>query len=258
MTDREEELRQLIATVQQQPQGSLPWRRALNRLILQIQQLPGLVRSPHPDYGEALNDVLLKLGNEIQQFQPAQGTLTDSLTAWINLKLRLKYAVLDLHRPPQARNRSVASKGAQTEFQAQVRQPPLSLDAPLGDNETASFLDQLPAPGPYTLWQIESAIQQAQAQQQQQQIGLRLQQYIQHDPDQRLRQCHPQAHPDCHCQLLSQRLLLKHPPDRLASLAREFNINYHTLNWHWKNRCIPLLRTIAQRMGYQPDKEMNS
>ncbi|MBE9179090.1 hypothetical protein IQ268_11005 [Oculatella sp. LEGE 06141] len=257
MNDRDEQLRHLIETVQQHSPGSLLWRKAMNRLLLDIQQLPGLARSAHPDYGEALNDVLMRLGDEIRDFEPRQPSLEKSLTAWINLKLRLKYEVRDLYTASSRAEPASDRPTAKAEFRHQSQKAPLSLDAPMSA-DGGSFAAQLPSTSPCTLWELDEAIQQAQAQQQRTRIGMQLQHYINDDPEGRLRSCHPQAHPDCHCQMLSQRMLLQQPPDRLAAIAREFNINYHTLNWHWKNRGLPLLQTIAKKMGYLSDRTMNS
>lgn len=252
MSDRDEQLRKLVETVQQLPKGSLQWRKAMNRLLVEIQQLPGLARSPHPDYAEALDDALMRLGDEIQEFEPRQPSLEKSLTAWVNYKLRLKYEVRELHSAP--RSRSQQPRNTTAEFRQQAQQPPLSLDATLADGNT-TFGDQLPASGPCTIWELEDTIRQEQERQSTERIGVKLKHYIEADPTGELRGCHPQAYPGCHCQLLSQRLLLKHPPDRLAAIAREFDINYHTLNWHWKNRGLPLLQAIAKKMGYQPDRD---
>jgi hypothetical protein len=257
MNNRDEQLRNLIEAVQQHPSKSLLWRRAMHQLLLEIQQLPGLARSNHPDYPEVLNDVLMRLGTEIQEFEPQQASLEQSLTAWINLKLRLKYEVLELHSPPDTRRHRVSRKSVKAEYRAQTQKIPLSLDAPWGIEGGTTLGDQMPAAGPCMLWELEEEIRQEQEQQQRTRIGLQLKQYIEGDPDGKLRQCHPQAYPECHCQMLSQRLLLKHPPDRLASISREFHINYHTLNWHWKNRGLPLLQAIAKNLGYQPDRQID-
>jgi hypothetical protein len=255
MDDRDEELRLLIEGVQQSVPKTLAWRKAMNRLLAAIQRLPGLARSNHPNYADVLNDVLLRLGDEIKTFQPQQPSLEKSLTNWINLKLRLTYEVRELHAPPRSRASTVA-KSAKADFQRQAQKPPLSLDAPLGEDGHINLGDQLPTSAPCTLWELDESIRQAQEQQKAQRVGLQLTQYIHDDPDDLLKQCHPQSYPACHCQMLSQRLLLNHPPDRMAALAREFNINYHTLNWHWKNRGLPLLQAIAQKFGYQTDREL--
>ncbi|NJK99901.1 MAG: hypothetical protein HC838_05155 [Spirulinaceae cyanobacterium RM2_2_10] len=248
MDEQAEQLRQWLATVQQQPRTSLAWRRAMHHLLLTIQQLPGLARSSHPDYGEVLDDVLLRLADEIGEFVPQGDSLTQSLTHWLNLKLRLKYAVRDLHQPPRSRRRA-QQRTAQREFAEQARQPPLSLDAPLTDDSSESFADRLLADLPRNFWELQAQIAQAQQQQATEQVGQAVQRYIETDPDGRLRASHPQAHPDCHSQMLSQRLLLKQPPDKLVMIARDCNINYHTLNWHWKHKGLPLLRAIAAELG---------
>jgi hypothetical protein len=254
MGDRDEELRILIETVQQNSPKTLTWRKAMNRLLAEVQRLPGLTRSSHPDYAEVLDDVLMRLGEEIKTFQPQSPSLEKSLTNWINLKLRLTYEVRELHAPPRSRAQG-PPKSAKADFLRQAQKPPLSLDAPVGIEGSPSFGDYLPADGPCTLSDLEDAIRREQEQQTAQRIGLQIQRYIETDPDEKLRQCHPQAYPDCHCQMLSLRLLLKQPPDRMVAIAREFNINYHTLNWHWKNRGLPLLRAIAQNFGYEGDEE---
>lgn len=256
MSERDEQLRVLIAAVCENRIGSLSWRKAMNQLILEIQQLPGLARSSHPDYLVALDDTLLKLGEEIQEFEPRHPSLEKSLVTWINLKLRLKYEVRTLHFPNRVRTRNLTKpKSSQAEFQAQAQKPPLSLDIPLGDDRSETLGTQLAASTPQTLWEIEAQIRREQQQRKNQTIGVQLKLYIEQDPEGKLRRCHPQAYPECNCQILSQRLLLRYPPDKLALIAREFNINYHTLNWHWKNKGLPLLQTIAKALGYQPYRE---
>ncbi|MDB9312697.1 hypothetical protein PN462_06260 [Spirulina sp. CS-785/01] len=240
---QETRLQQLIETVQQQPRRSLQWRKAINQLLLEVQQLPKLAKSTHPDYEEVLDDVLLRFAEEIKNFQPQHQSITASLTAWINGKLRLKYAVRDLQHP--YRNRSQGTPTAKTEFRQQTRKPPLSLDTPISEKGGETFSDRIPA----NLETVQAQIQADQAQQTEQ-IGRKLKTYIQQDPDNRLKTCHPKAHPRCNCQVLSQRLLLKHPPDKLVAIAQDYQIKYHTLNWHWKNKALPLLQSIALEFGY--------
>ncbi|MEW5860249.1 MAG: hypothetical protein AB1861_23170 [Cyanobacteriota bacterium] len=253
MNERDERLGKLIEAVRQHPSGSLSWRKSMNQLLIEIQQLPGLARSAHPDYLEALDDTLLKLGDEIHEFEPRHPSLEKSLVAWINLKLRLKYEVRDLHSSQQTRAKN--PKNPQAEFQEQLRKPPLSLDVPLGDEGSETFGDRLAASVPCTLLEIEAQTRREQEQRKNQRIGVQLKQYIDRDPEGKLRRCHPQAYPECNCQILSQRLLLKYPPDKLALVARDLNINYNTLNWHWKNKGLPLLQAIARNLGYQPNVE---
>ncbi|MGK7928995.1 MAG: hypothetical protein AB4290_27790 [Spirulina sp.] len=246
---QEEELKNLIDTVRQSPKNSLTWRKAMNRLLLEIQNLPGLTKSPHPDYPSVLNDILLRLADEIYEFEPQQSSLTASLVAWIELKLRLKYAVRDLHRSTRSRSRKT-SKTSKEEFREQTRKQPLSLDTPITPEAGETFSDRLPS-SIANFWELQAEIEREQQQQKNVRIGVKLQEYIDRDPDGKLQGCHPRSHPHCHCQLLSRRLLLKYPPDRLADIARELGINYHTLNWHWHNKALPLLREIAIDFGYE-------
>jgi hypothetical protein len=125
----------------------------------------------------------------------------------------------------------------------------------LGDEGSETLSDRLADSVPCTLLEIEAQTRREQEQQKNQRIGVQLKQYIDQDPEGKLRRCHPQAYPECNCQILSQRLLLKYPPDKLAIVARDLNINYNTLTWHWKNKALPLLQAIARSLGYQPNVE---
>ncbi|MCP2730184.1 hypothetical protein [Limnofasciculus baicalensis] len=256
MTQRDRYLRQLIETVCQEPKNSLRWRKAMNQLLLEIQQLPGLTKSNHPDYDEVLDDTLLKLAEEIQEFEPKHSSIETSLVGWINIKLRLKYEVRELHSQSitSSKNRS-HPQGAKEEFNAQARKQPLSLDVPIGEEGSETFGSQLPAKSPCNLWEVQSAIAKDQKEQENERIGIKLKQYIEQDPERRLQSCHPRPYPNCNCQILSQRLLLKYPPDKMVDIARDLEVNYNTLNWHWKNRGIPLLQEIAKNLGYQPDND---
>ncbi|MBP0016105.1 MAG: hypothetical protein J7647_00955 [Cyanobacteria bacterium SBLK] len=250
---QEERLKHLIDEIRRSPKNSLTWRKAMNRLLLEIQNLQGLTQSTHPDYPAVLNDILLRLTEEIHEFEPQHSSLTASLVAWIELKLRLKYAVRDLHRSPRSRARTTP-KTIKEEFREQSRKKPLSLDTPVASEAGETFRDRLSSPLD-NFWELQAEIEREQQQQKHVRIGLKLQDYIERDPEGKLQGCHPKAYPYCHCQMLSQRLLLKHPPDRLAQIAKEFQIKYHTLNWHWHNKALPLLRSIAIEFGYSTNNE---
>jgi hypothetical protein len=102
-----------------------------------------------------------------------------------------------------------------------------------------------------------------------QSIGSQLWQYINADPEGKLRGCYPsekidkerkgnqpenmRPRPDVNCQVLAQRLQLKEPPEQLSEIARELGISDQTLYSHWKRRCLPLLREIAINFGYKPE-----
>jgi hypothetical protein len=102
-------------------------------------------------------------------------------------------------------------------------------------------------PSPSTGLAAYSGQQQSKALQD---CALKLELYIETDPDYELRNSHPRNFSGCNSQLLTQRMLLKHPPDTLAEISREFAIDYQTLNSHWKRKTLPLLRELAIRFGY--------
>lgn len=96
----DEYLNVLIAAVRQAPEESPERRKALHRLIIQIQNLPGIVKSSHPDYPKALNEtwewVSRKiLGFDINQSSIPGVTLQIALVNWINSYLR--YRIQDLY-----------------------------------------------------------------------------------------------------------------------------------------------------------------
>ena len=250
MNTREELLSNLISIVCQQQKNTLAWRKAMNQLLREIQQLPGLASSSHPDYQEALDDTLMRLATEIHEFEPNPDAVEKSLVTWINYKLRLKYEVKNLQSSYQSRSKK-SIKTANLEYKEQVRKHPLSLDVPIGGEGNQTFRDLILSQEPTTIWEQQALIAEEQKKQQNSRIGIKLKTYIERDPDSSLRNCHPRNHPHCNCLVLSQRLLLKYPPDKLAAIAKDLQINYHTLNWHWKNKGLPLLQAIALDLGYK-------
>lgn len=224
MSERDEQLRQLVAAVCQATPQTWQWQQAMTLLLTQVLALPGLARSSHPNYADVLNETLIELGDRLcSEFQPQPSlSFETSLVAWINKKLRLKYRVQELHSPTQS--------------------TPLPLEI------------DLPATAACTIWELDAEIEQQQQQRRAQRVGQQLQQYVEQDPEARLRQCHPGAYPQVHAQVLARRLLLKSPPDKLAEMARELEVPYQALYWHWKHKVLPLLQEIAQNFGYQPDK----
>ena len=231
----DEQLRQLIAEVCKYPPQSLARQKALNRLLIQIQSLPGLYKSKHPDYLHALNRSWEWVSKNIQNFKPRPPSIQVSLVRWINGYLY--WRIKDLYAPDD--------------------KPSRSFDEPLWDDEDgATYLDRLSESGfcTFSLSGIDAYIEQIQNQETQR-IGLELEQYIESDPDGKLKNCHLKTQPECNCMLLIQRLRLKNPPDKLADIAREWNVNYQTLVAHWKRNCLPMLQEIALNLGYEPDIE---
>ena len=216
--DQKEHLRQLIAAVYQHPDGSREWRIAMNQLLIFLQGLPefrNYSRPGCPDYFlDALNQTWEWLSRNIRNFQPrTSSTLTD-LVKWIRGYLYWRL-------------RDLSSR----------------------DN-FLPLLDPDQLPGTYS--GLDSYLEQ-QRRQSRQHLVIRLEKYVEQDPDRRLKNCYPRRHPKCNCQILAQRLLFKDPLDRLANIAREYQVKYQTLAWHWKQKAIPLLQSIAIQLGYNPD-----
>ncbi|MCP2731762.1 hypothetical protein [Limnofasciculus baicalensis] len=229
----DEQLRKLIAEVAKHPSPTPERQKAVNRLLIAIQHLPGLAKSAHPDYLYALNRTYKWICENIQNFESRSPSLQASLVQWIN-----GYLYWRIHNLYVPDNRA-----------------PLSFDELVSGEETSRhYLEHLSATGinAPNLTGIDGYIEQLQTEETER-IGIRLKRYIQEDRNGRLRNCHPQQCSECNCQLLSQRLLLQDPPDRLATLAREFDVNYQTLNKHWKRSCLKLLQEIAISLGYHSD-----
>lgn len=82
----------------------------------------------------------------------------------------------------------------------------------------------------------------------------KLKRYIEQDPEENLRTCHPRGRPDCNCQVLSQKIILANPPNEIKKIAENLAIPYQTLLSHWSRKCLPILRKIALDLGYQPNE----
>lgn len=228
MDDLDRRLSALIAEVRHNPANSRKWRTAMNKLLLQIQQLPGVKKSNHPNYPEALNRTFEWVSREIANFEPRSPSVSKSFVNWINGYLG--WRIKDLYSPDQ--------------------DAPISLDAPTAvDAGETTRLELLPD---FTLSGLDGMIESAQKETTQR-IGLKLELYIEQDPEGKLRNSYPGSYPECNCQFLSKRRLLKDPPDKFQDLAKELNVRYTTLNSHWKRKCEPSLQEIARTLGYKQE-----
>lgn len=228
MDDLDGRLSTLIAEVCHNPANSRKWRTAMNKLLLQIQQLPGLKKSTHPNYPDALNLTLEWVSREIAKFEPRSPSVSKSFVNWINGYLG--WRIQDLYSPD--------------------KDAPISLDAPIAvDAGETTRLELLPD---FTLRGLDGMIESVQKETTQR-IGLQLELYIEQDPEGKLRNSHPGSYPECNCQFLSMRRVLKEPPDKFQDLAKELNVKYTTLNSHWKRKCEPSLQEIALTLGYKQE-----
>jgi len=230
MDDLDGRLSALIAEIRQNPANSRKWRTAMNKLLWQIQQLPGLKKSSHPDYPEALNRTLEWVSREIDKFQPRSPSVSKSLVNWINGTLR--WRIQDLYSPD--------------------KDAPISLDAPIAvDAGETTRIELLPD---FTLSGLDGMIESVQKETTQR-IGLELELYIEQDPEGKLKNSYPRSYPECNCQFLSLRRVLKEPPDKFKDLAKELNVKYTTLNSHWDRKCEPSLQEIARNLGYKQESQ---
>jgi hypothetical protein len=230
MDNLDRRLSALIAEVRQHPAPSKKWRTAMNKLLLQIQQLPGVKKSAHPNYPAALNLTLEWVSREIANFEPRSPSVSKSFVNWINGYLG--WRIKDLYSPD--------------------KDAPISLDAPIAvDAGETTRLELLPD---FTLSGLEGMIESIQKQTTQR-IALELEHYIEQDPEGKLRNSYPRSNPECNCQFLSKRRVLKDPPDKFKDLEKELNVKYTTLYSHWKRNCELLLQEKALTLGYKQEPQ---
>lgn len=230
----DEQLKQLIDAACQKPKGSFLWRIAMHRLLVELQKLPGIKKSNHPDYLQALNQTWEWVTRKICiEFVPRSESIETSLVNWINGYLY--WRIKDLY----------AAKT--NEF--------MSLDATIGNNneKEISLLEKLSNTNlkTPTLDGLDGYIEKLQKERIQN-IALSLEDYIHQDPEKKLRTCHPNNYPNCNCQFLAQKRYLQYPPITYYELAQQSNISHRKLTDHWYRKCKPLLQKIALDLGYQP------
>ncbi|MCC3529561.1 MAG: hypothetical protein JGK21_21630 [Microcoleus sp. PH2017_22_RUC_O_B] len=210
-TPQDEQLCQLILTICSQPRDSLQRRKSMNRLLLKVQRLPNLSKSFHPDALEAVNKTWEWLDNNLHNFHPRSSPIRDSLVTWINGNLRYRIRDLYAAKPPNMVSLDVIKR-------SQFYHPYLaSFDA---------YIEQLEAEA-------------------NQSLARNIAQYINRDPEAKLRKCYPKNRPDCNCQIIVQRLFLQPSPEKLSVIARQLNINTQTIHSFWRRTGFPKVRSIA-------------
>nr|WP_242055875.1 helix-turn-helix domain-containing protein [Nostoc flagelliforme] len=223
-------MKKLIDNVCCYPDPSPERQKALNRLLMLIQQLPGIYKSGHQDYLEALNQTWEWVSRKICEFEARSPSFQQSLVTWINGYL--KWRIKDLY---------IADSNYT-----------ISLDRLTRNNEgdETTLLNILPDRQSESISLDLLDIKIAQIQEVERQcLGQRIWQYIEQDQEGKLKASHPRKNPECHCHLLTMRLLLQQPPHKIADIARELNISNQTLYSHWKKNCLPLLKDIGMNFG---------
>ncbi len=224
----DEQLQQLIEEVCRYEEGTLQRQKALNKLLIIVQQLPGIKKDGHQDYLEALNKTWEWFCRSIDKFQATPGeSLKVSLVRWINGYL--KWRIKDLYA-----------------FDSNYT---ISLDQPISNDEGSKVtkLDILADPHHIiTLDLLDIKIAEIQ-QRDRQTWGERIIQFIEEDEKRELRRCCTRNNTECNCQFLAERLLLAKPSHKIADIARELNVSNQTIYSHWKKKCLPLLKEIGMK-----------
>jgi hypothetical protein len=229
----DEQLQQLIEEVCRYQEGTPGRQKALNKLLVVVQQLPGIKKDSHQDYLEALNKTWEWFCRSIDKFDKSKvasgESLKVSLVRWINGYL--KWRIKDLY----------ASDVNYT----------ISLDQEITNNEGSKVtkLDILPD-GQFnniTLDLLDIKIAQIQ-QCSRQRWGQRIIQWIEQDEKRQLSRCYTRKNTECNCHFLAKRLLLAKPSHKIADIARELNVSNQTIYSHWKKKCLPLLKEIGMKI----------
>jgi hypothetical protein len=228
----DEKLKNLITKIRQYDPGTPQQQKALNQLLILIEQLPGIYKSSHQDYPEAYNRTLEWVCKNIDRFESRSPSITNDFVIWINGYL--KWRIRDLYIPDSKFNFINIRTEDDSYLEASSRRECFAIENLCDPRFSLSLLDR--------------QIAEMQATKQQRQ-GEALRQYIEQDPQKILTNCHLRKCPECHCQLLAMQLLLSDPPKKISDLSREYNLNNQTLYSHWKQKCLPLLQEIASQIG---------
>lgn len=223
----DELLQKLIDEVCRYEEASPERQKALNKLLMLVQQLPGIKKDTHQDYLEALNKTWEWVCRSIDKFKVSPNeSLQVSLVKWINGYL--KWRIKDLYAPDSKYT--------------------ISLDQQINHHEGSKTtrLDILPDPQFHSITLDLLDVKIAKIQKRDRQIwAQKIIRFIEQDENRHLRHCCTRVNAECHCQLLAKRLLLTKPSHKIADIAREFNVSNQTLYSHWKKKCLPLLQEIG-------------
>ncbi|MEG4251110.1 MULTISPECIES: hypothetical protein [unclassified Microcoleus] len=256
----DEQLRQLLQLLKDSQEGSKEKERLKNQLCQLIPDLPGIRKHPYPniDLEEMMQEAYCGFIKTLSVFLRAIDL--DNLAADV---LRTRVV--------QRFNKTLKNKVYDQYRRMQQQIFTVSFDAPITSNPGEKIEAQEPIDDT-TRNGIEQLIEREQSQNKQG-IGRKLWQCIEDDPTGELRNSYPnekidktqpntpenrRPRPDANCHILAVRLLLKDPPDKLSVIARELNIDYQTLNSHWKRTGFELVKEIGNRIakecGYQPEE----
>jgi hypothetical protein len=242
-TPEDKSLCKLLTIIANESETSSAYRRAVSRLISKAQKIPGLLKSSHSNYPSALNLTWEWLAKNIKKFEPGTPSIQRSLLNWINgyLYWRIKDLYLqDENYIPLDRRLSHGELGndeitfADIVSNTDSNTPALKRRRDTGDADGLDiYIRKLQDKEIKKFW-------------------LKLEDYINKDPQGKLRNCHPRDCEKCNCKFLAERLLLKEAPDDFQSITEQVGINYQTVYSRWNRECKLLLVTISLEIGYIP------
>ncbi|AFY56155.1 hypothetical protein Riv7116_3709 [Rivularia sp. PCC 7116] len=229
----DEKLQQLIEEVCRYREGTPQRQKALNKLLIIVQQLPGIYKSYHQDYLEALNKTWDWFCRSIDKFEANPNkSLQESLVIWINGYL--KWRVKDIYNPTDKPTVSLDELIINAEGQKTTRKDQLSDSKYTPDaSNRSNTLDLLDV----KIAEIQKSDRRKLAED--------IAQLIEEDPKCELRHCYTRANAECNCQFLAKQLLLANPSHKIADIARDLNVSSQTIYSHWKRICLPLLQKIG-------------
>lgn len=216
-TPKDELLCKLILGICSESLDSPQRLRLLDRLLRELQLLPRLSKVSHPYYLEALNKTWQWLDSNLHEFHPRRSPIQASLITWINGYLW--YRIQDLYSSTN------------------IKELSLDLDA----LERSGFYDEYVSGLEAEIERIERQEKAA--------LARAIAQYIDRDPEKKLRNCHPRNRPDCNCQLIVQKLLLQESPEKMSAIARQLNINTQTIRSFWKRTGFSKVQAIARQIA---------
>ncbi len=243
----DEQLLRLIREVLEFADGSPNQQQAMQELLKLIHNLKGIYKHNDPiiDYHAVFNSTLETVSIEKDTNNISGKYLRQFIKKF---EIDTSNGSANLIRLNFVRRFNRILKNRITDIYRQLKKQPISLDISVSpDNYSITLLDTISSDE--TLTGIDAIIA-SELEERVTNIGQKIWNYIKQDPEHKLRNCHPREHVNGNCQELAIRLLLKNPPDSLTDIAKDLDINYQTLNAHWKRRCLPLLREIGQNFGY--------
>lgn len=212
MDEMEERLRYLIVETCRHASNSTERQQGLTRIVRMIARSDRLWKDNAPDYEDALQQTWLYFCRNL--CQATTGAQYDpersSVTTWLNayLKRRLQ-------------DGCISRQVALAQFASEQK---------LDQGESIDVIETLAAPP--DIPPILEATRE----------------WVQTDPEGKLRSIHIQGHPQVTCQIL---ILKRLPPETSwETLADQYSLSVSTLSSFYRRQCIPQLRQFGETQGY--------